>query len=150
MVFLSAWNSVMSPAHTDIILQSGGHIVNAHRVVLAPKPHVMQKKLKGNLDRIGTAPMEMQKVWRWIFTTHSRAKHCKACYQRDSSQHLGTGCRSRFRDYKTLCATYSCEGCTRHSKTRRIPNIPVPEGPRTSHWAIRKPHWKDELIYKTA
>ncbi|XP_024393193.1 uncharacterized protein [Physcomitrium patens] len=77
MVFLSAWNSVMSPAHTDIILQSGGHIVNAHRVVLAPKPHVMQKKLKGNLDRIGTAPMEMyvfpevlDAFVRYLYTSH--------------------------------------------------------------------------------
>lgn len=35
MIFLSTWDPVvMSPGYTDIILQSGGHIVNAHRAVL--------------------------------------------------------------------------------------------------------------------
>lgn len=35
MIFLSTWDPiVMSPGHTDIILQSGGHVINAHRAVL--------------------------------------------------------------------------------------------------------------------
>lgn len=35
MIFLSTWDPiVMSPGHTDIVLQSGGHVINAHRAVL--------------------------------------------------------------------------------------------------------------------
>lgn len=35
LIFLSAWDPVvMSPGYTDIVLQAGGHIVNAHRAVL--------------------------------------------------------------------------------------------------------------------
>lgn len=39
MLFLSTWDPVvMSPGYTDIILQSGGHIINAHRAVLVKMP----------------------------------------------------------------------------------------------------------------
>uniref|UniRef100_A0A7I3ZRB8 Uncharacterized protein n=1 Tax=Physcomitrium patens TaxID=3218 RepID=A0A7I3ZRB8_PHYPA len=39
IIFLSTWDPVvMSPGYTDIILQSGGHIVNAHRAVLVMIP----------------------------------------------------------------------------------------------------------------
>ena len=35
LIFLSTWDPVvMSPGYTDIILQAGGYIVNAHRAVL--------------------------------------------------------------------------------------------------------------------
>lgn len=39
MIFLSTWDPVvMSPGYTDITLQSGGHIVDAHRAVLVMMP----------------------------------------------------------------------------------------------------------------
>lgn len=39
LIFLSTWDPVvMSPGHTDIILQAGGYIVNAHRAVLVRCP----------------------------------------------------------------------------------------------------------------
>lgn len=35
LIFLSTWDPlVMSAGYTDIVLQAGGHIVNAHRAVL--------------------------------------------------------------------------------------------------------------------
>lgn len=60
IIFLSTWDPVvMSPGYTDIILQSGGHIVNAHRAVLAAKSDVILKLMKGNLDQLGTVSMEL-------------------------------------------------------------------------------------------
>ncbi|KAL3679936.1 hypothetical protein R1sor_022892 [Riccia sorocarpa] len=54
--FLQSWDPfVMSPACTDIRLQSAGHVVHAHKAVLAAKSDVFGKRLRFSVAQMNEA-----------------------------------------------------------------------------------------------